>query len=296
MYTSSVPLRAGAVVAVACAAAVIAAVSGSVSHLAARWIYLVLVAPVAVGFAIGASLAALIRRVHLAAPGVSSLIASLAVIGALGLHLWLDFAHDRGTRASQLRDMRELKMDIGYEIEDIEADYAEAMDELSLEGYLSRRFGFAADGAAPTSGFGASLGPIGSITLATIEVFLAAFIAVSFARQQAREPACDTCGAWRVHHKLGVMAYGVSRQLVDALVSDDTDRAATLLAAPDTREHVALTLLACPRGHDGDRGVIRIVDHQRERHRKPSMRHVADLDVTDRELTALRTALTREAA
>jgi hypothetical protein len=283
-------------VAVVGAAVGLAAVSGAASHLAARWIYLVLIAPVAVGFAVGAPLSAVIRRVRMAAPVLAATIAALAVLLALTLHLSLDYAHDRHNRIDDIEEMRELKMDIGYELEEIEAEYAESMAQLSVTGYLSRRFGLAGDSAPPTNGFGSSLGPIGSIGVWALELLLGGFIAVSFARQQAREPACGTCGAWRVHHKLGVAAYGVSKRLVDALLAENADGAAAMLTEPDTREHVELILLACPRGHDADAGVLRVVDHRRDKRRRPSLRLVGDYAVDDAEVAALRDALVEAAA
>lgn len=290
-YTPSAPLTAGAVVAVAGAAAGLAVISGAASHLAARWVYLVLVAPVAVGFAVGAPLSAVIRRVRMAAPVLAATLAALAVFVALVLHLGLDYAHDRTKRVAAIEDMRELKMDIGYEIGEIEAEYAASMTELSPTSYLRRRFGLAGDAAPPVNGFGSSLGPIGSIGVWGLELLLAGFIAASFARQQAREPACPECGAWRVHHELGATAYGVSKQLAGALLAGRTDDAAELVREPDTREHVALTLLACPEGHDGGAGVLRIVDHRRDKRRRPTAHLVGDYTVTGAEVLALRAAL-----
>lgn len=268
------------VTAIAAAAALVAALAW---HLVDRLVIeLVVLGPALAGLGIGLAIAGEIRRAGLSSPRLAALVAGGAVVLALAAHLTLRYRQHRQLRADDLARVQEVQVAVGL--------MAEPDLEVTPATFLRHRFGLDQN-IDPMAGLPAALGPTGTIGVYLVEAILCLGIAVVVARMSAGEPACARCGAWRVHTRLGDTGFGVADELVQRLLDGQPERAAALLAPPDTRERVRLALLSCPSGHDADGGVLRVVEHSRDRRRRERVRHVADLCLSPAELEVVREAV-----
>jgi hypothetical protein len=277
--------RPGALLRVAGVAAAAALATALAWHLVDRFVLeLVVLGPALVGLGIGLAIAGEIRRAGLSSPRLAAVVAAGAVVLALAAHLTLRYQQHRELRAGELARVHEVEVAVGL--------IAEPDLEVTPATFLRHRFGLG-DDVDPMAGLPAALGPVGTIGVYLVEVLLCLGIAVVVARMSASEPACARCGAWRVHTRLGDTGFGVADDLACRLLDGEPERAAALIAPPDTRERVRLALLACPSGHDDGGGVLRVVEHSRDRRRRERVRHVADLCLSPAELEIIREAVTR---
>ena len=289
-YTPRAAFRPRACFATLLAAIAAGAAGGALAHLATRAIYLAFLVPVAWGLAVGLAVAATARHTRLARPGAAAAAAILGVGVAVAVQHGLDFRLDRHERALAAARVYEMSSIGAGPDEHIETSYRERLAELTLAHYLERRYGMDPE-LDPAGGLASSIGPRGAFAVAGLELLLGAAIAGVLARRQALQPACPTCGEWRVMARLGVAAHGVGAQVAGRLRAGDAPGAAALLEPPDTRELVALSRLACPRGHDGGGGVLRIEDRELDARRRERTHTCAELEVSAGELGAIAAVL-----
>jgi hypothetical protein len=278
--------RPGALLRVTGIAAAAALMTALVWHLSDRYlIELVVLAPALVGLGIGLAIAGEVRRAGLSSPRAATVLATIAVLLALGVHLGLRYRQHREARLDDLRRVHDVHVAVG-----LVGDRPHPEVRVTPASFLRHRFGLGAN-IDPMSGLPAALGPVGTIAIFGIEVLLCLGIAIVVARMSASEPACPRCGSWRVHARLADAGFGVADDLVARLLEHDAAAAAALVSPPDTRERVRLAVLSCPAGHDDGGGVLRVMEHRRDRRRRERARHVADLCVSEAELDTLRAAV-----
>jgi hypothetical protein len=247
-----------------------AAAIGVASYLVARVEYLVLLAPATIGIAIGMLTARASRWQRLSRQRAAIAIATIGVLLAFSVHGALEYRR-QAAEEQQFSD-----------------DYGLDEAPLSVRVFLEQRFGLDPD--MQPGQLGSTLGPYGAIGLALIELILALGLAAWIARAQASEPACPKCGQWRVAISLGSIAYGRSDLLVERLRAGEAS-AVELLEAPDTRERTRLIRMACPDGHDGEGGLLRVVDEARDRRGRRRHRLVADVVINERDTAMICDAL-----
>lgn len=284
-YTPAVRGDATAIASCAGAAIAAAAIAAVAAYGVARGAALVLALPAAQGLAVGIAARWAIRRRCLQRPGAAGAVAAAAAAFAVIGHGALDYADARGERRAKCGEIRTIQQYSGVDPAD-ELDYDACVGALDVQTFFALRFGLRGDPASS----GRASWVVGAIELA-----LAMALAGLLAAAAAREPACPTCGAWRVESALGRAAIGATRPFVDAMLAGDADAAAALLKPPDTREEIALSLLACPAGHDDGGGVMRVIERTLDRRRQLRSRRIADLATDRREVDAIR-ARTAETA
>jgi hypothetical protein len=275
-------------------AALCGLVAGAAAHAASRVLFPVhLVLPAAVGVAVGAALAVLVRRLRLSRPRAVVALAAGAVVLALSVQLAFDYRAALAEEVRQLEPVEEFRVSQGFvEPDEAAADRAEALAGWTLWRYARARVGL--DDSGTFTGMPPGLSRAGTLALSAIELLLGLAIACLWAGRAAAQPACPTCGAWRAEHALGSAAHGVAREVVKRLNAGDAAGAAALLRPPDTREAVALSAFACPAGHDQDGGVLRIGEVFWTRRRRLALRRIADLEVSGEEMAAMTRAVRGE--
>lgn len=291
-YRPRAPLRLAGVSLALAVATGAALVVGGVYHLIGRGLELYGVGAVATGFAVGAVVAWGVRRARLARPALAAVVAALAAALVLVLDLGLDLRQARAERAQRAEDTHLLRLGLGgASAEELVGTRRAASSEPSLRRFLARRLGLGddvaplGDGAASTLGAGAAL-------LALLELGLAAGIAASMAARQARHPACERCGQWRVESRFASAAYGDGERILASLCRGDLAGAVSRLRPPDTREELRFALLACPAAHDeGGAGVLRVYERRLDRQRRLRSRALVDLRVSAAERAAIAAAL-----
>jgi hypothetical protein len=285
------------VIASAAAWAALAALwAGVLAHAASRIFPPVdIMLPSAIGAVVGGGLSVAVRRLRLSRPRPVVAIAIAATLAALVLQLGLDFRAARAARAARVERSLGVRVEIGVlPREELEGDRAAAMQGWTLGRYARERIGL--DDSGRLTGLPPLLGRAGALAMTALQLVLALAIAVLLARRSAAEPACPRCGAWREAHPLGAAAHGVARELVAAVREGDADGAAALVRPPDTREAVMMWRLACPDGHDGDGGVLRVSEViWTRRRRRLVLQRVADLEAGEDLLAPLVAALARQA-
>lgn len=294
-YRAAAPLVAGRLAAGLGWAVVTAAVVGLAAHLATRALFHVdLLAPAAVGVGVGASMAWAVRRLALSRPLVAGALAAAAAAAGLAAHVALDFRAARQDRAAEIEQLARLRAGVGVDDEELAAARDAILARWTLGRYARARIGL--DDSGTFTGTPPVLGRAGAVALSIVEMCLALLIAGLWAAQAASDPACPRCGAWRVERGLGAAAHGVAREVVARLLAGDAAGAAAMLRAPDTREQVLLSVLTCPRGHDGEAGVLRLCDVAWTRRRRLGLRRVADLELDAADLAVVRAAFAEESA
>lgn len=270
--------------------AVAGLVGGAAAHLAARALYAAFLVPVAWGLAVGFTVAAACRRFRVARPAFAGAVAAAAVALAAATQIGLDYRLDRHERAALAAEVYEAGSMATGPTEIAEETYQAKLDELTFGRYLERRYGTDPE-LAPAGGLASSLGPRGTIAVSALELALGGGIAIVLARRRALEPACPRCGAWRVKAPLGEAAHGVAAQIAERLERGESEAAAALVEPPDTREAVVLSRLACPSGHDGEGGVLRIEDREIDSRRRPRTHICAELEASGDEMRAVAAAV-----
>jgi hypothetical protein len=276
-------------------AALSALVAGAAAHALSHVLAPIqLVVPAAVGAAVGGALALVVRRLRLSRPRAVVGLAAAAATAALAVQLAFDYQAARGERARQLDEVFEARAAAGLvEREDLAAEREAWMSGWTLWGFARARIGL--DDSGSFTGTPPVLGRTGTLALTGFELLLAMAIAALWAGSAAREPACPRCRAWRTGRLLGGAAHGVAEAAVARLRAGDAAGAAGLLRPPDTREEVTFSLFACPDGHDGDGGVLRVGEVFWTRRRRLALRRVADLEVDGAEVAAIAGGLRSEA-
>jgi hypothetical protein len=294
-YRAAAPLSAGRLAAALGWALVTAAAVAAAAHAIARTLFYVdLLLPAAVGVGVGASMAWAVRRLALARPRVAGAFAAAATMAALAGQVSLDYRAARAEREAEVAELARLRSGVGVS----EAELAAATDAIlarwTLAGYARARVGL--DDSGTFTGTPPVLGRAGAMALSLFEVCLALAIAALWAAGAASDPACPRCGAWRVERRLGAAAHGVAREVERRLSAGDASGTAELLRPPDTREHVLLSVLSCPAGHDGEAGVLRVCEVSWTRRRRLALRRIADLEIDADDLAVLRAAFASESA
>ena len=292
-YRPSAPVRSRQLAGAAAGAALGSGLAGLAAHEATR------VAPsleplvlIAMGLAVGAATALAVQRSGLSRPQVAGALAIAATLAALASMLALDFRAARSTHQAQLDREQHMREQAGLATRaELAAERAADRQRFTAGRYVRGRIGL-----GPGIGPGAEqavLGPTAAALVSALELILAALLAGVLARSAASEPACPSCGRWRDERALGRARAGVSRPLVERLLARDMAGAASLLAAPDTREMVLLTRLVCPLGHDGAAGLVRIREVMRARRRRRDLvlGGRIDIEVSGDEMAALTRAL-----
>jgi hypothetical protein len=258
--------------------------AGAAAHAVSRLLFPVhLVLPAAIGIAVGGALAWTVRRLRLSRLRPAVALAAGAVVLAMLMQLVLDYRAARAEHERQLDRMQEARVAAGL----VSRDELPAEREEWMAGWSLWRFARAHIGLDDTGVFTGTppvFGRGGALALSAVELLLALLIASLWAGRTAVEPACPSCGAWRIERHLGSAAHGVSRPLVRRLLAGDPAGAARLMRPPDTREEVRLSAFTCPAGHDGEGGVLRIGEVFWTRGRRLALRRVADLEVGGEEL------------
>ena len=294
-YRAAAPLSARRLAAAIGWAVVTAAAVATAAHAVARTLFYVdLLLPAAVGVAVGASMAWMVRRVALARPRVAGALAGAATAAALATQLVLDYRSARAVREAEVEELARLRSGVGVSQEELAAATDAILARWTLAGYARARVGL--DDSGTFTGTPPVLGRAGAVAMSAFELCLALAIAALWAASAASDPACPRCGAWRVERRLGAAAHGVARELERRLCAGDAAGTAELLQPPDTREQVLLSVLACPAGHDGEAGVLRVCEVSWTRRRRLALRRIADLEIDVADLAVLRAAFAEESA
>jgi hypothetical protein len=244
--------------------AMLLAASGLALLLAVAWPWLgpygelVFAGTILRGLLIGALLTWVAKRAHFSWPRSAAWIAGAATfLAILGSH-YIEHRRDRSEQMADAAELLLISTGAGSEVEELREEYDKTVEGLSFGSYLRHYFGFAGqakDGAA------ALWGPWAGLALYTLEVGAALFLATLYPVGQAREPICSSCSSWQEEEVLGRAAYGVTAAITAHLLAEETDKATELLRAPDTREHLELSLATCPSGHSQGGGVLRLREH-----------------------------------
>lgn len=126
----------------------------------------------------------------------------------------------------------------------------------AVEGFLPPLIGYtknlAAQGMTITShgSDGPNIGPIGAAIVWGLEFLVAALLAAFVAREQARQPFCERCGAWygKQERLLPVAPAGASKAVIEAVQRGDSGALAHARAPIDPKKaFVALSIRACPK-------------------------------------------------
>lgn len=295
-YRPAAPVGRRVIASAAAWSALAALWAGVLAHFAARIVPPVdVMLPSAIGAVVGGGLSVAVRRLRLSRPRPAVGLAIAAALAALALQLGLDYRAARAARADRVERGLAVRADAGVmPREELARERAAAMRGWTLGRYARERVGL--DDSGQLTGLPPLFGRAGALVMTGLQLALALSIAALLARRSAAEPACPRCGGWRDAHPLGAAAHGVARQLVAALRGGDADGAARVVRPPDTREAVMMWRLACPDGHDGDGGVLRVSEViWTRRRRRLALRRVADLEVGADLLAPLAAALARQA-
>jgi hypothetical protein len=294
LYRPAAPLGAAQLAGALIFAAVIALLVGTAAHVVTRATFHVdVLVPLAVGAGCGAALALVAVHLVLSRPWLMAALAAVSAAAALAVLLALDYRAARAGRAAEIDEVARTRQGIGLaSAEELAAVRAALLRDWTLGRYVRERVGL--DDSGAFTGAAPVLGKHGAMALSGLELLLAAAIAGMWAGRAASHPACPCCGRWRAERRLGAAAHGVAGPLVARLLAEDAEGAASLLRPPDTREKTLLTLLACPEGHDGDGGVVRVSDLSWTRHRRLAMRGVEEVEVDGELVARLRDALDAE--
>ena len=295
-YRPAAPVGRRVIASAAAWSALAALWAGVLAHAASRIVPPVdVMLPSATGAVVGGGLSVAVRRLRLSRPRPVIAIAIAATLAALALQLGLDFRAARGARAARVERSLGVRIDAGVlPGDELARERAAAMQGWTLVRYARERIGL--DDSGRLTGLPPLLGRAGALAMSSLQLILALGIAVLVARRSAAEPACPRCGAWREAHPLGAAAHGVAGALVAAARAGDADGAAALVRPPDTREAVMMWRLACPDGHDGAGGVLRVSEViWTRRRRRLVLRRVADLEAGAELLAPLVAALSRRA-
>ena len=294
-YRPAAPLGAGQLAGAALFAATAAVLVGGAAHLVTRaTFHLDLLVPLAIGAGCGAAIAQVVARLALSRPLVAAALGAASATAGLVVLLALDFRLARSERAAEIDELARVRQGMGQASEEELAAVRRSM----LRGWTFGRYARARiglDDSGQLTGGAPVLGRTGAAALSALELLVAAGLAGAWAARAARHPACPRCGRWRVERPLGAAAHGVARPLAGRLLAGDGDGAAALLRAPDTREQTRVSWLACPAGHDGDGGVVRIAEVRVTRHRRLALHTVAEIELDGELLAAVRRPLAAEA-
>lgn len=286
-YRPTAPLGARSVLGLVAIAMGLALVLGLAGHGFSRLLFYVdLLVPVAIGTAMGALLSRAVIVLRVARPVLVATIAAAATASALAMMVAADYRHARANQEATVQRGAQVRQSIGIDDREIAQWRDDQLSHWTLTNYVRARVGL--DDRGYFTGTPPVLGKAGAVALSIIELVFACVMAVMWAGRTASTPACPVCGAWREEHSLGEAAHGVSGKFVDAMLANrDAEAAAELLEPPDTREFVALSLFACPEGHDQGGGVLAIGDVAWTRRRRLAIHRIAELDVSAAEVEVL---------
>jgi hypothetical protein len=286
LHRPRAPVRGAQLAGALAAAAAIAIGLGVAAHGVSATLFQVdVLMPFLIGLGAGGIMAVVVRRLRLSRPLLAAGLAAAAAVGALAMQMEMDFRAARAAHAAHLDQVDRVQGAIGADTAAARARVRAAqMAEWTRTSYAAARIGI--DDTGWFTGAPPVLGRAGSVAVSILEVVIAALCGWMMAGRAASEPACAACGQWRAERVLGEARSGVARDLVGRLLAGD-DSAIGLLAPPDTRERVVLSLFECA-AHDAGGGVLRVSDVRWTRRRRLlAARRVDDLEIDAATVTAI---------
>ena len=277
--------------------ALVAGALGAATALAFAWRFLgalgelAFLGMLARAFVIGTLLAWICKRTGFSRSTAAAVIAGLAVVLSIAGSQYFSYIQAAADKQRAAEELRVQRIGVGSDPAEIQAQYQETLASITFSNHLRRYFGLHGPGRDGASNF---MGPAFGIGLFSLELVLAILVAMYLPAGQASEPACASCGAWLYERGLASTRYGRGKRIVDLLLAGKCEQAAAEFAAPDTKEHLNMSLASCPHQHDADAGVLRLREHFISRQgRQMRTRHLADLQLSPEERSCLDAALTR---
>jgi hypothetical protein len=236
---------------------VVSAATGYVAHFIAQWLYLIVLFPLVIGFAVGATGIAATKWFKIRSPLVGGAVGLVCGIAAMFCMHYCDYLTVRSEFNEMSEETRAVFQLPTAEFESAIADSSKedtqslrlARELMNAESFASfmdfqARQGVELKKTASSSKGGINLGYVGSYIYWLLEMGIVAFIVSRMVRRQAAEPFCGRCGQWRRPRTMGYVR-AQSDQAVAHLVRGDLAAAGGLLSK-DSPTEVAVVAYTCP--------------------------------------------------
>lgn len=194
---------------------------GFAAHFIANYFYLIILFPVAIGFALGWLGVRLVKYANLRNPLLGGLAGFVGGAAAMMMMHYFDYNQFRTAQAAaiqenphlrEVRDATPAQRDeiVAAESPEDRADVRAYLDALAVRNFAGFMDYSARQGVElkKGSGKGLNLGYVGTYIYWVVELLIVAGITFAMVRGQTTEPFCTDCSVWKPFRRLG--AFGDS--------------------------------------------------------------------------------------